>query len=1532
MADEAKYEKIQQSESRQVKMKRGIKLKSKHENPTINEFRLISVKIVITNLIVVAIVCSYCIKSSIAQSSEPSSQPTTDHPEAELFSSREAEDGKINWDPDGDLDDRARGESPIRRSGRNDLESRRKLLLKLLSRPRYLLSSFVPHILTKQLVLKRPNNVATLMMTNRHSGMQPSNHFHAYNQPISVPNSLLMALSAVNTDRKFSRPLYSDLSNKLYQVPKPNFFPNSEPLTYIITPNITSSGTSASQIPLNLLSRPISDPHGQRDLATIEKARPFGPARTNQAVLSVPMDNRYIDHSKRGIGSFENEPNRNPEFPSRDPFAQPESPVVNVSSWSRPEANEAQEQSTGDMFWPIQPFRGEHLETGDEAMTAALIPTEASTGIWKPTSFIPATIPDFNYRLPQRNFDDDKPDNVHNIPNGTHWTTENRATGSDREKIPARPRYLGRFGIGSRKEDRQQVNQSVTHNPLESSAIQKTFVPGGFQTIVQLNMNNNNPETLSASKIAASSNEMLTFTSSDDKSSPSGLQNEFSIREPKERRQMEAQVEHHMDEITKREPQQAHPISQDHSLYLKKVPVLVLDKPEQSDSGEASDPIEASHDLTLSDTLRKLHETKNRIRQLQAELNATNPSLLEALNNRMADTEVSNRTESNSSVEESGSDPGVDEGDENTSDGDSHEPDESSRPNVTNKIMSANQSLWSAPMAPTQQLPDPSAGSTKQPSANQRRPISAPTRIMGSALGRAAQTVASSFKLSKLDQQVNLNGKRPTLSGKPLLIVPHESSRPIILRATMSVADNIEQNDPKQDADLSQPQVMFGSRNNSHQYSQSTGKRNEESKTSFGSIQQPVKVSQFSSNDAAKWPLNRHSQRLNFESPVMVAPGQGISKVIHLSASNGSRNEFTRLEQFSERQNIDQASHTDAKLSGRGTFPGDPSGGKTNLTTNPNRAATGVVSAGGDSFSPGRVLAKLMAFLGLDSVSSSSSSTSSASSSSSPSNSQSRARGDKSFVLQDLTSVASDGSRLSEPKLTTEKVLIRLITFACLFTLTCLLIVLIVIRCQTRAQIARRRQPKSVCITSDSHNKSVTCKRHENSNPVNWRRLKLLAMEAGRCKRHGPKESGRQRPDRLIFDSTMCNVSLLSNKHLLDGRRCRCGECSICDASTSSNDASPRPSSSNIYRAVKLPFGAASSVNRLLAQQQQKAAHSTKDSSTSGKIPVGGTRLRLMSAIQEAESSRLETDSEHSIYQDSNGAILGCVCGRPPDATTTQDLKLDEGSLIRCEPHRVCRHHICHSHLVSCHQNPHNSCLSNSDETNDANCALIPAGGADEDLEMRPCGQNRKFGCHQPDSCGVDGGEAMRVVQSDKLASRLGKSRDVSRHENNTTTSKHGIDGNEEKTHIRYNSDDPNSVSSKVRSNGSKQENAIGVSRLRAENSGIQVAQLRSRLRSFANDINYNINEHENSRENNDKYKIGTGNDLKLTKDKFEILNSQTSIKQVAAEDCKHLGDEGCTKLSATNSKESISYINPIRDELQRALFRRNGNPSTSQK
>jgi len=271
--------------------------------------------------------------------------------------------------------------------------------------------------------------------------------------------------------------------------------------------------------------------------------------------------------------------------------------------------------------------------------------------------------------------------------------------------------------------------------------------------------------------------------------------------------------------------------------------------------------------------------------------------------------------------------------------------------------------------------------------------------------------------------------------------------------------------------------------------------------------------------------------------------------------------------------------------------------------------------------------------------------------------------------IEPNNSTKSSKTKPTMSKLTTERVLQILILLSCSAALICVLVVFLTVRHQARTSCKRTvRIPASGLSEPQSSLLS----------PLDW------------CK-FSPQnsESTRNQHDRLILDGTMRNISLharhqsSSSKEQTQGDSqlskranlphptfnrscCHCVTCSeswlFRDVGRDKQANRAHPSdvcSSGFYHPAprgKLPFGAASSVNKFLLHQQtlegdlESVSFAGKQEISggppSGRAPVGGTRLRMMSAINERlsqSSSPGAMPANEDLAQDDDWR---CTCGK----------------------------------------------------------------------------------------------------------------------------------------------------------------------------------------------------------------------------------------------------------------------------------------------
>lgn len=258
-------------------------------------------------------------------------------------------------------------------------------------------------------------------------------------------------------------------------------------------------------------------------------------------------------------------------------------------------------------------------------------------------------------------------------------------------------------------------------------------------------------------------------------------------------------------------------------------------------------------------------------------------------------------------------------------------------------------------------------------------------------------------------------------------------------------------------------------------------------------------------------------------------------------------------------------------------------------------------------------------------------------------------------------------------KLTTEKVLHTFIVSACSLALVCLLVVFTTMRCHHSARVSRRRRLGAHLIDSNATNggaliggSQMLANNLRGSPPrtsqvgcpaaLDWRRVSSSSSSStGNFLSH--LKAPEQQQDKLILDGTMQNISLLPrhSNNLLANQDITCCHCNHC----SQRPADAWPYDQNelyhlpVARANRLPFGAASSVNNMLSQASQENLRREESSQRmapsklpSIRVPVGGTRLRMMSAIKEGttgaagDTTMDQTMDEHSDGQES----VRCTC------------------------------------------------------------------------------------------------------------------------------------------------------------------------------------------------------------------------------------------------------------------------------------------------
>lgn len=324
---------------------------------------------------------------------------------------------------------------------------------------------------------------------------------------------------------------------------------------------------------------------------------------------------------------------------------------------------------------------------------------------------------------------------------------------------------------------------------------------------------------------------------------------------------------------------------------------------------------------------------------------------------------------------------------------------------------------------------------------------------------------------------------------------------------------------------------------------------------------------------------------------------------------------------------------------------------------------------------------------------------------------------------QPPSSISSSGGGDVSYKLTTERVLQTVIVFSCLFALICVIVVYTSFRCQRLRSTSRGsgangsscNAGRSQLLAFNPRGRPVS-DHHAYPQPQpqqvhqihmnphhNHHHLRLLGSRKycssnssgaliGALATNAPP-SHSSSCDRLILDGTMRNVSLLA-RHLHQSpaglsssnnnnnqiytspsnkrRDSDCCHCFTCSAGRNNSSNLINNQSVNDFYASpqrKLPFGAASSVNKIhnqesqhhhnhsnsqRSQQQQQQPHGgnlvTNGQPLLQRVPIGGTRLRMMSSTEDAMklSPRFcyGTESDEDEEQRDPSTTTCCQCSR----------------------------------------------------------------------------------------------------------------------------------------------------------------------------------------------------------------------------------------------------------------------------------------------
>lgn len=309
------------------------------------------------------------------------------------------------------------------------------------------------------------------------------------------------------------------------------------------------------------------------------------------------------------------------------------------------------------------------------------------------------------------------------------------------------------------------------------------------------------------------------------------------------------------------------------------------------------------------------------------------------------------------------------------------------------------------------------------------------------------------------------------------------------------------------------------------------------------------------------------------------------------------------------------------------------------------------------------------------------------------------------------SSTWSASGQFSEPKpdlpderLTTERVLQWLIGFSCTLALVCLCIIAALLKC---------RAANSRSTSSSASSSRALVLGQTGLSSTDWRR-KLTGRNL---------ISSDQRRDQLILDGTMRNVSLLSKQQhmgvqnlslILQQERllqlskdsstgsgpaslpqprfnrscCHCVNCSeswlFHDAQSNERNGRANPTfcPSGFYHPAprgKLPFGAASSVNKFLnlsklhvqpGKVKPQDCAKTSVSIENQRQPIGGTRMRMMSAIEER--TRKQTNSLGCSH---DHIAAACDCLSQQVANLCQDDLVEEQleHQLQCDGSASCR-------------------------------------------------------------------------------------------------------------------------------------------------------------------------------------------------------------------------------------------------------------------
>lgn len=340
-------------------------------------------------------------------------------------------------------------------------------------------------------------------------------------------------------------------------------------------------------------------------------------------------------------------------------------------------------------------------------------------------------------------------------------------------------------------------------------------------------------------------------------------------------------------------------------------------------------------------------------------------------------------------------------------------------------------------------------------------------------------------------------------------------------------------------------------------------------------------------------------------------------------------------------------------------------------------------------------------------------------------------------------------------KLTTEKVLHTFIAFSCSLAILCLVVVVATVRCQMRR---RKRASSSSSSSSSAGLATNRCdeppkQQYQSRGLDAWRRLSGLSKSA---KKVSNTAGDRYTPrDKLILDGTMRNISLLA-RHLtpsssraaggqqqpsatlvkmpqptLNSSCCHCVSCSESwlfrsdSQDDQDNNNGPRNiCSSGFYHPAprgKLPFGTASSVNKLLTPMRS-ANSDTVARRQRARHPIGGTRLKMMSAIEERS-----TTSPSPTPHDAILLLADDQNGRSPNEIAAGD--------CTCNRYQ-CDEELCGAPSACCRQQQHGCQLAAGDQQ------VVGQRQVGDDLpNNEPCSCNVEH--HSCCHCIIDEGESV---------------------------------------------------------------------------------------------------------------------------------------------------------------------------------------------